>query len=231
MRRWSKHKDWAFKGLDVVKWRAESTGWQYKYLFIYLFHRCMHLCALILYRCSDTEADQSVVMATPSALAAKCLRVCVHVCKSVQIAWCCPMGASSSIQTAKAIRKLRRSDRELGGGRPRRPFSSEPRGLTGRETKQESPRNIIQGRTNKLTLCLSISLSHLGLFYSGMCPICFLAMSGDRGGGNKTAEKGTKPRRRDNRLRGRGQDQGENKWGSTRRREGQAKKKKKGKGA
>lgn len=68
------------------------------------------------------------------------MSMCSRVCKSVHIACSRTMGASSSIRTVKAIRKLRRSDRELGGGWPRWPFSSERRGLTGREAKQERVR-------------------------------------------------------------------------------------------
>lgn len=87
---------------------------------------------------------------------------------------------------------------------------TEPRG---RATKQEIRSNIIRGRTKKtkkLTLCLSISHSHLRPFNSGMCPICFLSMSRDRRGRNKTAERRDKA----------GGEREDPRWGPTRRKEG-----------
>lgn len=58
-------------------------------------------------------------MATLStALAADCLSVCVCVCVCVYKLYVCravtPMGVSS-VTTVKAVNKLGRSDRELGG--------------------------------------------------------------------------------------------------------------------
>lgn len=145
--------------------------------------------------------------------------LCVRVSKSVHVPGSTPMGASS-MPTVKAVRKLGHSDREPGCRLT--PLTIQLRATwpchMGRATKQETPRNIIQGRTNKLTLCRSISLTHLGPFYSGMLPICFLPMSGDRRGGNKTAEKGTK-RREWPEKEGIGSER-EDKWGPTRRKGG-----------
>lgn len=59
------------------------------------------------------------------------------------------------------------------------PFGSERSDrATWGEWQQQTQDNIIQARpNNQLTLCLSSSLSHLRLFYSGMCPIFSLLMS------------------------------------------------------
>lgn len=138
------------------------------------FNCCIHLYMLILYRCSDTKTGQAVVMVTSSiALAAKCSNVCMCKCTSGII----PMGASS-VWTVQAVSGCEHRDMVLGGARPCRPLSSERRGrATGAEQKRKKKKEkkiVIQGRTNKLTLCLSISLSHLRPFHSGMCPICLL---------------------------------------------------------
>lgn len=140
------------------KWQS-AQQWQPKDLPFFCACSCMwsHLRVLILYRCSDTEAGQPVAMATLStALAADCLSVCVCVCVCVYKLFVCravtPMGVSS-VTTVKAVNKLGRSDRELGGDWPRWPFGSERRDrLKPRRERERQNKRLgdtsFRGRTN-----------------------------------------------------------------------------------
>lgn len=138
----------------------------------------------ILYRCSATEVGQTVAMATVSiALAAGffcCWLFSFSVCVSVCLAWpSVPSVGVSSMSTVKAVNKLGRS--ELGGDWPRWPGSERrDQAAWERATKQQTQRNIIQGRTNnKLTLCVSISLFHLRPFFTLACvPFVFYQCPG-----------------------------------------------------
>ena len=82
--------------------------------------------------------------------ASVCVCVCVYklyVCRAVT-----PMGVSS-LSTVKAVNKLGRSDRELGGDWPRWPFGSERRDrlMSRRERERQNKRlgdTSFRGRTN-----------------------------------------------------------------------------------
>lgn len=126
------------------------TPHQGKYLYCVHFFFCIHLCIIIQQRYSATKGGRRVVMATPSlGPAAKFLNVFAQVFSRQELQ-----------------REKGQSEVELT---PELPATSAC--PTDALTSQQAQRDQTPARTNKPTLCPSVSLVHLRPFHSGVHPI------------------------------------------------------------